>query len=325
MKMIVVGAGALGLLYGARLARAGVNVLMLTHSDEQAEMLNDEGITLVEAENLISRISVKAASLHSYSTAVEAGLDERHRHEKFDWIWIAVKQAHLDAAMLAQLALLTSRSQTPIIALQNGIGHMDKLRTVMPQAPMYTAVTTEGALRVGGNTVHHTGSGSIMLGIWPKTEEKTSKHQKLLLKTMQGAGIELILSNEIENRVFHKLLINAVINPLTAIFGVRNGDLPLDPQRRRFMEALHLESEGILLASGMASEGDSWQRVLQICVATARNESSMLRDVLGGRITEVDWINGGIISLARKQGLPTPMNDAVMTMIKALEPNVPNG
>ncbi|AZN40513.1 ketopantoate reductase family protein [Paenibacillus albus] len=319
MKIIVVGAGALGLLYGARLARAGVDVLMLTQSDEQAEMLNHEGIALVEAENRISRIPVKAATLHAYSAGGDsAGLVEGRGHDKFDWIWLAVKQVHLDEAMLTQLAALEHRCQAPVIALQNGIGHMDKLRAAMPQAPLYAAVTTEGALRTDGHTVQHTGNGSFMVGIWPKSGEKPSKTQKMLLKTMQGAGIELILSNEIENRVFHKLLINAVINPLTAIFGVRNGDLPLDPQRRRLMEALHVESEGILLASGMVSEGDSWQRMLQICEATARNESSMLRDVQGGRMTEVEWINGGIVSLAKKRVLPTPMNDAIVTMMNAL-------
>ncbi|REE93002.1 2-dehydropantoate 2-reductase [Paenibacillus taihuensis] len=321
MKIIIVGAGALGLLYGARLARAGVDILMLTYSDNQAEQLNKEGIALIEGENLVSRIPVKAASLRSYIA------DAGQAQEKCDWIWLAVKQAHLDESMLAQLAVLVKQAktsnaeETPIVALQNGIGHMDKLRAAMPQVPLYAAVTTEGALRVDSNTVHHTGSGSIMLGIWPRSDEITSNRQNLLLKTMEGAGIEAYLSNEVENRVFHKLLINAVINPLTAIFDVRNGDLPLDPQRKRLMETLHTESEQILLAAGMVSEGDSWQRVLQICEATARNESSMLRDVQASRVTEVDWINGGIVSLARKLGKPAPMNEAVLTMIKALHPN----
>lgn len=325
MKIIIVGAGALGLLYGARLARSGVEVLMLTHADGQAEQLNNVGIALVEGENVVSRIPVKAASLHDY---IKGNAAAGHPQDHYDWIWLAVKQAHLDEAMLAQLAQLVKQvklsdinaEETPIVALQNGIGHMDKLRAAMPEVALYAAVTTEGALRVDGHTVQHTGSGNIMLGIWPKNDEITSNRQKMLLKTMQGAGIEANLSNQMENRVFHKLLVNAVINSLTALFGVRNGDLPLDPRRKRLMEALHSESELILLEAGMVSEGDSWQRTLRICEATARNESSMLRDVQAGRVTEIDWINGGIVSLARKLGKPAPMNEAVLTMIKALQP-----
>ncbi len=167
-------------------------------------------------------------------------------------------------------------------------------------------------------TVNHTGYGMLTFGGWPLPQAESDQMQKMLAEALDHAGIDAKLSNEMSNRLYHKLLINAVINPLTAIYGVTNGDLPQDPMRKKLMAALHAESEAILKAVGWRHDEDSWERLLTICKQTASNESSMLRDVKAGRMTEVDWINGGITALAKRFNMQSPLNDAMTAIIKSL-------
>ncbi|WP_308638901.1 ketopantoate reductase family protein [Paenibacillus silvisoli] len=313
MRIVIIGAGAIGLLYGARLALAGTDVVMLVRTAGQAELLRREGIVLIGQDGVQSAAKVDASVIGDYEPA---------ENGQADWIWLAVKQAHLDETLVGRIGRISAgTAPVPVLALQNGIGHMDALDKALQAPQLHAAVTTEGALRVDSHTVRHTGNGTLTLGRWPKNEENASKPQKMLLKTLKAAGIEASLSNGMEDAVYQKLLVNAVINPLTALFGVRNGELPADPNRLRLMQALHEESKRILIAAGMADRQDSWERILHICEATGRNESSMLRDVKAGRRTEIDWINGGIIGLAGKLKLPAPMNEAVYALIQTLHTN----
>ncbi|SFI60614.1 2-dehydropantoate 2-reductase [Paenibacillus sp. UNC496MF] len=311
MNIIIVGAGALGLLYGARLALAGHGVVLLTRSDEQAGALNDQGLLYKEATGAETKVGIPAASVRQF---VDAGAG---RGFGADWAVLAVKQPHVDAGLLADLERLL-RGGVPLLALQNGIGHMERLAEALPASRVYAAVTTEGALKPDERTVRHTGTGRLAFGRWDGRNDDGAEAQKMLLDALADAGIEANLSNEIKDQVFLKLLLNAVINPLTAIYQVRNGELPRDPYRLRLMRALHDESEAILRAAGLRSKEDLWERLLGVCAATAGNESSMLRDVRAGRMTEIDWINGGIAGYAKRLGLSSRMNDAVLALVKAL-------
>ena len=307
MRIMIVGAGALGLMYASRLARSGVKVILRTRSHSQASALHIDGITL-EEQGRKSRISVQAASM-----------DEPYKEwipNDQDWIWLTVKQPHLNDTLLQELSTLAAQGAS-LLCLQNGIGHMEKLRTALPGTPLYAAVSTEGALRAGETTVNHTGYGMLTFGGWPLQAE-SDQMQKMLAEALDHAGIDAKLSNEMSNRLYHKLLINAVINPLTAIYGVTNGDLPQVPMRKKLMAALHAESEAVLIAAGWRHDEDSWERLLTICKQTASNESSMLRDVKAGRVTEVDWINGGITALAKRFNMQSPLNDAMSVIIKSL-------
>jgi 2-dehydropantoate 2-reductase len=234
-----------------------------------------------------------------------------------DWIWLTVKQTHLREPLLGALRRVAGRGAR-VLAMQNGIGHLELLREALPDTPLYAAISTEGALRVSETTVRHTGHGSLTFGLWPEGAPEADPAQKMLLQMLEAAGISAFLSNEMHNNVYHKLLINAVINPLTAIYGVTNGKLPEDGGRLTLMKALHAETSQILHAAGMRDDGDTWARVTGVCRQTADNESSMLRDVRAGRESEIDWINGGVSSLASKYGLPSPLNDAMTAIVKAL-------
>ncbi|MFB9325437.1 ketopantoate reductase family protein [Paenibacillus aurantiacus] len=315
MRIIIVGAGSLGMMYGLRLARGGTGVTFVTRSGEQASLLAEKGGILVE-NGEDCHVSVNAVSMASC-----AALGEEELPSEGDWIWLTVKQAQLTEELLAAVSSLCARGAA-VLCLQNGIGHLTRIARGLPAGTrIVPAISTEGALRESPGKVRYTGRGSLTFGAlrpdMPGAEEEEIT-QKMLVDVLSVAGISAELSNQMENRIYEKLLINAVINPLTAIYGVKNGELPLHPVRLRLMSALFIESRAILARVGLNEDAGSWEKVLAVCEATAANESSMLRDVQAGRATEIDWINGGIAALAREAELPSPLNDAVAVMVRAL-------
>lgn len=324
VRIDVVGGGSLGLLYGAKLAEAGAEVTIWTRSKEQAASLTDQG-ALVRGLGGTSKRVIRVqgewighADRAGISIGNEAGLH---------WLVLAVKQTDVNEGLLELLDRLTAGSdgsRTPIVCLQNGIGHLERIKSALPNNRLIAAVTTEGAKRLDARSVEHTGIGELWLGEWTGNGRKPDNAEdiplKKLISMLHSAGFASFLSNDLENRIYNKLLINAVINPLTAIFDVENGELPLHPSRERLMRALFEESELILVKAGMAIPEDGWQLILDVCKNTRRNISSMLSDIRAGRATEIDAINGGIVMLAKKSGQQAPLNQAIVEFVKTLHP-----
>lgn len=174
---------------------------------------------------------------------------------------------------------------------------------------------------MGLNEVLHTGNGETWIGDSPENGGNGANpweyQQKMLLDALRKAGFSSFLSNEIHNRIYYKLLINSVINPLTALFDVSNGELPKHPIRLELMKRLHAESQDILMAAGMEPRQEAWEELLQVCIRTSDNISSMLSDVRKGKETEIQAINGAILSLGNQYGKPAPLNRAVTDLITA--------
>lgn len=316
MRIEVVGGGAIGLLFAARLAGAGADVTVWTRTLRQSELIQERGISLISQEG--------ETVLHAYSDWLHPDRMSARGSEGVTSIMLAVKQNAINDELIGSLRALTQSNRTgstSLICLQNGIGHLDKLAEGLQGVRLYAAVTTEGAKREDERTVRHTGAGTLWINDRPHTAgisgENSDKPQKMLLDSLQKAGFEVSLSNEMEDRIFQKLLINAVINPLTAIFDVLNGELPNNKRRCELMEALHRETYGILTSAGMKPDADSWNKVLEVCMRTAANVSSMLADVRAGRPTEIEAINGAVSRLAAKHGMKSPLNDAMTAIIQS--------
>lgn len=329
MRIDVVGGGALGLLFGAMLAEAGVDITIWTRSQEQAVLLAERGIRLLELGGEAEKIiPVKSSWIGHASSAARPDLSNSDKIID-RWVWLTVKQTDINDELLARLHALTSGTEaerTAVVCLQNGIGHLERLERALSQAPLYAAVTTEGAKRLDSRTVEHTGKGQLWLGDWNASNHNSYEYlgpsQEMLVNMLQSAGFSSFLSKDLKNRIFNKLLINAVINPLTAIFNVTNGELSKDPLREKLMRALYSETEKILVTSGMNMPKDGWQLIIDVCEQTSRNISSMLSDVRAGRITEIDAINGGVATLAEKRGMQAPLNRAIAELVQALHPKL---
>jgi 2-dehydropantoate 2-reductase len=316
-KIAVLGGGSLGLLLAGKLTASGCDTVLWTRTRDQATLLNSNGLKLEENSGDIANI-VQISAI-SFEDAVAAELD---------FVLLTVKQTALTPEFLAHLAIAIPIGGM-LVLYQNGIGHLELLEKALPGRRLIAAVTTEGSLRIDATTVRHTGKGETRIGDGhiafnsAKTERLNSVNDSfsdevlLLERLLKQAGFSVFLSKQLGEEILRKLLINAVINPLTAILRIRNGQLTETASRLELMKSLFHESFEILSHYGLAGETDLWNHVLHVCFATSRNESSMLQDVSSRKETEIEFINGAICRMAIKQGREAPWNEAVTALVKA--------
>lgn len=280
--LAIVGAGALALHFAARLAKVG-RVAVIARSHKRAAALR-QGVT-VGGERFVP----EAFGPEDAPAA--------------DWVIVLVKTGDTrDAA-------LTARAMAPrgVVSLQNGLVD-DLLREACAGVQAGQGITTEGAFR-DGSVVQPSGAGDTLLppGFKPVAE------------LLVAAGLRARVEPDIAAARLAKLLVNVAINPLAAIFRVRNGDL-LAPPHRALLDALVTEAWPVLRAEGLLlDEAAARARVEAVATATGANRASMLQDVLAGRKTEIDAITGVLLALAERHGLPAPTHQAVFTLVKRLE------
>lgn len=320
MRVGIIGGGSIGLLFGAKLAEAGAEVTIWTRTEEQTAAITSAGIRLLDGQRGERVVRARGEWLSDEKlTAASAALAEAEGIMPVDWYLLALKQTDLTAETVDRIGRLLrlTPGYPDLLCLQNGIGHMEKLTAVTAgYSCVYNAVTSVGAKREDARSVRHTGEGQLFIASTSAPEAVI--RQKMLLATLIRAGFDASLSNDIHNRVYQKLLVNAVINPLTALFDIQNGELPGRPARRSLMKALHDETVNVLRAAGMTEWPDSWEGVLAVCERTSRNVSSMLADIRAGKRTEIAAINGEIVRLAAAMEMQAPLNESVLRLVEAL-------
>ena len=291
MKIAVIGGGSIGLLTAACLYEGAEHeVSIYTRTDGQAEELNRRGLTLLKGsfERLLP------------AKARRAGKELPDA----DLLIIAVKQYHLE-----ELEEWLAASGAAKLFLQNGCGHISLMER-LPSGSIYAGVAEFGALRINGHTVRHTGEGKVRIA--PVREETGGYPLFNAFEQKYPVKIE----TDYKKMLFDKLIINAVINPLTAILKVENGALAAEPHCRRTAELYYKEAADIL---DVGNREEELERIFEVCRKTARNRSSMLSDLDHGRPTEIDAITGYLLEKAAEEGKPHQMTGMLYEMIKALE------
>ncbi|WP_151735856.1 ketopantoate reductase family protein ['Paenibacillus yunnanensis' Narsing Rao et al. 2020] len=323
MKVDIIGAGSLGMLIAGRLAAAGTEIRLWCRSREQSEALEKKGLVVSYEDG---REPLKLAG-DQVAAEPASGFAGAWLKEPGQLVVLAVKQNALQESVLQ---LLTPLKDEPlrIVCLQNGYGHIGLLQSRFPSAEIWAAVTTEAAKRKNLIEVIHTGSGEICIGkqggqssgayLADQTEESGGPAIRSFVEALNTAGFSAYLSNEVDNMIYRKLLINAVINPLTAIWRIPNGELLHSEKRMHLMKALYDEITAVYEACGIPYDRGMWEKVMEVCLNTAANTSSMLADVMAARPTEIRWINGSIVDLAQHGGVEAPMNVMICRLLEGM-------
>jgi 2-dehydropantoate 2-reductase len=313
----IIGAGSIGLLYGSKLCLSGHEVLFMTRTEEQAAYLNSEGIRLHDYN---SKTHITPSHFQAFSSANSNLMPPTQRA---DWLIITVKQWQVNADLFKQIDLIAS-PDTNILCLQNGIGLADCLIDANIGQAVYSAVTTEGAKRSECNEVIHTGNGNTFIGITKMgikqdiSSAEVKKYGENLADILKKAGFQSFLSNKIDIEIYKKLLINCIINPLTAIWRIPNGELIANLDRVKLVQKLCQEAEAICQANGIPIDFNLYDQVVQVCKGTFNNTSSMLNDILQGNQTEIDYINGHLVKLAIAANIEAPMHETITNLIKGI-------
>jgi 2-dehydropantoate 2-reductase len=320
MKWACIGAGSIGLLFAGKLAASGADLTLLTRTERQAHALQSEGLAINEKGKTL-HVRVKTDVFGRDSGSGTPAEEEHPITASFcpDWILLAVKQQHLTDGFLRRLAKLAG-AHAKLLCFQNGMGHVEKISAYIPVSRIYLAVTTEGARKRSDREVDHTGAGVTRIGpAFDEGEGVFAEMEILLEKMLNQAGFQTILSKHMDEAVWRKLLINAAINPLTALLGVKNGELLRNGHAAQLMRRIADEGAEVARASGLTLAEDLWEQIADVCARTADNHSSMLQDLMDGRVTEIDWITGAILERAGKLGVPVPANETLYLLVKALE------
>ncbi|MGQ9920848.1 MAG: ketopantoate reductase family protein [Desulfobacca sp.] len=303
MKIAIIGPGAMGLFFAARLQQAGQEVWLLDHRPERAARLGRNGLILEELDGTSHCLPLKITSDPGKIGPVALTL-------------LLVKAHQTQRAAQALPPLLAGGGIA--LTLQNGIGNLEYMAQVVGPARLLAGVTMLGVTKVAEGRIRHAGQGPVILGI-PPVSRVTVPELAAVVQLCQQAGFDCRAERDIVAVLWQKLLINVGINPVTALTRLPNGRLPEIPWAWEVVTAAVQEAQKVGLAAGVPLPPDPEARVEQVCQATAANRSSMLQDILNRRPTEIDALNGQIVAHGRRLGLATPVNALLTNLIKALE------
>jgi len=300
----VLGAGAMGCLWASSLASCGNAVrLLLREPLAQARLLD---IRLNGLDGSSREVQVCADGSGDASPILKL---------------LACTKAPALLPALEQIAHRIAPGAT-VVLLQNGMGFHDAVATLLPQARVFCALTTEGAFREGAFSVRHAGRGETLLGAWCAADAAAAS---AVASELGGSGLRVRLAENIHQALWKKLAVNCAINPLTALHGCANGELLTQPALRCEFDAVCAELAVILAGLGHADIAPGIaEEAARVARATAANRSSMRQDLEAGRETEIAFITGFLCERAREAGLPCPLNEALFAAVRAREqPAVP--
>jgi 2-dehydropantoate 2-reductase len=296
MDTLIVGTGALATLFAARLSEAGHSVSMLGTWQAGLSALRKEGARLIDADG-----DERAFPVHATDDPREVA------GAKFALVlvkaWQTERAAHQLSNCLAQDGLA--------VTLQNGLGNRETLMRELGLGRVALGVTTAGATVLGPGLVRAGGEGILSLERNPAIGP--------LEAALQSAKFNVQTVADVQSLMWGKLVINAAINPLTALLRIPNGELLQRPAARGLMSMLACEAAAVAEAEAihLPFENPS-EAVEEVARRTAGNLSSMFQDILRGAPTEIDAICGAVTKRGELHNITTPINHACWQLVRAL-------
>ncbi|WP_310599910.1 2-dehydropantoate 2-reductase [Desulfobulbus sp.] len=301
MEILIIGAGAMGGLFASLLA-PHARVRLLTTNLDHARAINARGLMLTAMDGSVRTATVTVLS--------GPGEDDR----RADLVLICTKARATEAAAATAGRFLAGDGLA--LTLQNGLGNLERLAATVGADRSAAGVTSQAATLLAPGHVRHAGRGPTVLGRIPGQAGRLATVADLF----NLAGIDTEVADDVDALLWSKLMVNVGINALVALLRVPNGALLLAPECEALMAEAVAEAEAVAGALGIELPGGrQTDRVRQVCAQTAANRASMLQDILRGAPTEIDAINGAIVAKGQELGIPTPVNQLLTRLIKALE------
>jgi 2-dehydropantoate 2-reductase len=294
-SILIVGSGAMACLFAARFAAAGITVAMLGNWAQGLRVLRQRGVTLVDDQG----------HNHTYSVRVV----DAHKVRKESLLALVLVKSWQTEHAARQL----ERHLHPdgvTLTLQNGWGNREILGQYLGTARVALGVTTLGASLLGPGSVRQAGDGVISLGAHPGLAP--------IADLFRTSGFIVENAPDPNSLLWGKLIINAAINPITALLGVPNGEILESSSARSLLAGAAREAAAVAVAQGISLPyPDPVATVEAIARRTTTNRSSMLQDILRGAPTEIDAINGAVVRAGEQMNLATPINRTLWQLIKA--------
>lgn len=301
----ILGLGAVGGLFASRLQRVGWSCLAITREPRNTPL----HVRLTELD----------ASIHQY----EFPCDDSS--SPINHLLITTK-AHQTKPALSQIAHRLTPA-TNVLILQNGMQGFRDSQQILPQHLLLAGTTTEGVNRPAAGQWVHAGSGNTWIGplrnpLSPAEQVAVRDNAEPWLNALQRSGLACQYDPAIRQRLWHKLLINSAINPLTVLFDCPNGELLTRPEAHTMLKMLCAEASAVMAVQPkLKVPANPLAEVEMVARNTALNLSSMLQDSRRGQETEIDAINGYLVELGALAGLECATHRQVIRQVKQLTCN----
>ena len=298
MNIVIVGQGAIGLLWYHQLSKNSNNRVSLLCSARITSLPPE--ILFTDLENRTTTTPLTLANDAALSTA--------------DVILFCVKSYQISAALAS--IINHANAKATLIFCHNGMGAVNHLATL--SQPCYALLTTHGSKIITPFHAQHTGLGHNDLGLINSSLNTEVELEEQIVNTLAIALPSLTLSDNIKAKQWLKLAVNCVINPITAIDNVNNGQL-LSDKYTTLIEQLLKEVIAVAACEDIRFDFNELKtKVLLVARKTAENCSSMRSDVLHQRPTEIDYINGYIIKLAESNKISVPKNEKMVQQVRKM-------
>ena len=305
VKVAVLGAGAMGCLFGGLLAEKGLNVVLIDVWKDHVDAINKNGLKM-DGQGGDRFIKIKATiDPKSLGTV--------------DVIIIMCKATALEQALLNAKNIIGDK--TVLMSFQNGIGHEAIMQKIAGKDKVLGGTTTQASNILGPGNIKNHASLPSWIGEY---EGGMSDRVKDLAETFTAHGLETIASDNVKKKKWMKLFALTAVGPLSAIFDMHHTELYITNKESKLTRELGkqiiLETRKVAQADGVeVSEDECLEMFHKIVDSNQTNKSSMAFDIQYKRKSEIDFINGSVSKIGKKHGVPTPLNDMLYKIIKVKE------
>ena len=300
MKIAIIGAGAMGCLYGAYLARNREKVWLNDVWDEHVNKINSHGLSVVSPN--------ESFTVRPQATTIVTELG------KVDLIIVCLKaQYTTEAALVAQAF---AKPDSVILTLQNGLGNAEQLAEVLGAERILVGTTAMGSIILEPGHMMHGGLKMTHIGAFAGENKRLAE----VAAVFNRSGLPTEVTNNVQSLLWSKLAIHAGINAVTAIIKVTNGEMLAMAHALQLAEMAVIETQAVAKAAGISLLYDNPVAEMRAYAQSmGEHRSSMLQDVTHRRKTEIDAINGMVVQEGRRLGVLTPVNETLTLAIKTIE------
>ena len=298
MNIIIYGAGALGSFIGGMLSTK--NTVTMVGRNAHVNEVMKNGLRISENTKKV---------VHPAAVTTIAAVADLAR---IDLVILTVKAFDTPTAS----ANIVQYCDAPILSLQNGLNNESLIANIAGDNRVVGGVTTHGIKYIEPGHICHTGSGITTIG---ELDGSLSKRVKRYAGMFNQCGIPTEVSQMITRELWRKAMVNAAINPLSAILKCKNGYLLENEAAYHIMTGVCQEVAAVASAIDVEIGSDMMTQVVKVAYLTRENQSSMLQSILQHKPTEINQINGIIMNIGNQQGIATPVNSTLINIVKALE------
>jgi 2-dehydropantoate 2-reductase len=301
VRVCIVGCGAVGSIFAANLAQLDdVDVWAYDLAREHVEAINANGLRLSGAGEVVG--SVRATTDPAEVPASDFGI-------------VATKAMHTEPAIAATAAAFADGA---VCSVQNGIGNEEVLAGHVPRVIRGTTFPAGRIVEPGH--VQWDVKGDTTIGPFEPSPARFDQVERLA-EACTRAGLPTEAVQDARGPQWRKMIFNAATNPVGALTGLPHGRVCEDRALRRLVSGLVDEGKAVAAAQGIELDADPEDLIDHAAKPEVAydHKASMLQDVEARRQTEIDYLNGGIVRFGREHGVPAPLNDAILALVKGLE------